>query len=336
METYVHDLLELAYVPDNEVDEFWLQDFNDFVKRNNSLTTISFSDQLDIFLEQEKYYKKYAHLLMRSKTGDLSASALYLTLELKTSDTKDQINFLQSQNEISQTEQVNSNVSSNLWPFFTFSPYYFMWEFYTATSTELIVNTLVGIACVLVLTLIFASHPSGCIFVTPIVAMIYCDVLGIAQVVGMSINPVTYMSIVLSIGLMVDYVVHVMFKYFESESRSREEKVMDCLSTMGSSIILGGSSTILSTIPLAFCTSEIFFLVFVIFLSFVVLSLAHGIILLPTVLSLCRPELEDMEEEQLEHEENRPIDNFRKETGDTAELCEEIEFFNNIENNLEE
>lgn len=61
------------------------------------------------------------------------------------------------------------------------------------------------------------------------------------------------------------------------------------LSTVGSSVFLGGFSTLCGVIPLAFTSSQIFFTVFVAFLSVVLLGLGHGLILLPVLLSLVGP-----------------------------------------------
>lgn len=63
----------------------------------------------------------------------------------------------------------------------------------------------------------------------------------------------------------------------------------ETLETMGASILVGGLSTFLGVIPLAFSTSAILRTVFTAFFAMVTLGLTHGLILLPVVLSLVGP-----------------------------------------------
>lgn len=75
---------------------------------------------------------------------------------------------------------------------------------------------------------------------------------------GLGINPITFFIILLSIGLLVDFLMHILLRYFEARGTTRHEKVKETLETMGTSILLGGFTTWLAVIPLAFSTSVTF------------------------------------------------------------------------------
>ena len=83
--------------------------------------------------------------------------------------------------------------------------------------------------------------------------------------------------------------MHLVLKYYESPGATREAKVKETLETMGASILVGGLSTFLGVIPLAFSTSAILRTVFIAFFAMVSLGLTHGLILLPVVLSIMGP-----------------------------------------------
>jgi len=103
------------------------------------------------------------------------------------------------------------------------------------------------------------------------------------------VNAVTYVCLVISIGLMVDFVVHVLLRYYESKEETRHDKVKDTLETMGASILVGGISTALGVLPLAFSTSEIMGSVFISFFAMIILGVLHGLVFLPVVLAICGP-----------------------------------------------
>jgi predicted RND superfamily exporter protein len=65
------------------------------------------------------------------------------------------------------------------------------------------------------------------------------------------VDAVSYVTMVMSIGLLVDFIMHVLLRYYEING-DRETKTKEMLRTMGSSVlILGGISTFLGVVPLA-------------------------------------------------------------------------------------
>lgn len=106
---------------------------------------------------------------------------------------------------------------------------------------------------------------------------------------GLHINSLTYVIICMAIGLLVDFLVHIMLRWYETDGLCREEKVKETLRTMGASIFIGGVTTFLGVCPLVLSTTHIFMTVFWAFLAIVALGFTHGLILLPVVLSVIGP-----------------------------------------------
>jgi Patched family len=65
--------------------------------------------------------------------------------------------------------------------------------------------------------------------------------------------------------------------------------VRDMLETMGPSVLVGGLSTFLGVVPLAFSSNEVNKIIFISFFAMVTLGIGHGLIFLPVVLSLVGP-----------------------------------------------
>ena len=168
---------------------------------------------------------------------------------------------------------------------------YFIFAFYSAVTGELILTTILGIAAVTIIAFLFIPHWTAALFVFPLITILYVDLLGVLNFAGLHLNAVSYIAMVMSIGLLVDFLMHILLRFYESPGKTRHAKVKDTLKTMGSSILIGGISTFLGVIPLAFSTSEIFSTIFVTFIGLVTLGAGHGLILLPVLLSMLGPEV---------------------------------------------
>eukprot|EP00549_Striatella_unipunctata_P007214 CAMPEP_0118691254 /NCGR_PEP_ID=MMETSP0800-20121206/10574_1 /TAXON_ID=210618 ORGANISM="Striatella unipunctata, Strain CCMP2910" /NCGR_SAMPLE_ID=MMETSP0800 /ASSEMBLY_ACC=CAM_ASM_000638 /LENGTH=867 /DNA_ID=CAMNT_0006589005 /DNA_START=310 /DNA_END=2913 /DNA_ORIENTATION=- len=287
MTKYVNELEKLKQVSEGPVF-FWLYDFKDWLSDKPDIQSVPFEEQLDKFLEIPSYNLLYGNDIVRNEDGVMTASRTQIYMDLIDGDlVTEQIDALFDQRDITKTQPANEGEKE--WKFFTWMNEYYIWEFYSVAVDELILTTVLGVVAVSVIAMTLIPHWTAVFFVAPMVCILYIELLGVIQIAGLHVNSVTYISMVMSIGLMVDYVMHVVIRYYESEKGTREEKVRDTLSTMGSSILIGGISTLLGVIPLAFSTSSIFTTIFVSFIGLVLLGCAHGLILLPVVLSMVGP-----------------------------------------------
>ena len=290
MEDYVNDLVTIDAI-EEQPEFFWLRDFKTFVAQDESgtLSTLDFPQQLDAFLSDLVYFDLYADHIVRNETsGHIIASRVELQMDnVNIEDVNDQIDTLKDQRSVTSRQPINAGQSD--WRFFSYDGIYDIWEFYAVSVDELILTTVLGVVAVTAVALVFVPHWTGALFVLPMICLLYIDLLGVMQWAGVHVNAVSYIALVMSIGLLVDFILHVLLRYYEL-SGNREEKVAEMLRTMGASVLIGGISTFMGTLPLAFSTSTIFYTIFIAFVGLVTLGVGHGLILLPVVLSLVGPE----------------------------------------------
>lgn len=184
-------------------------------------------------------------------------------------------------------------------------------EFYAICVDELILTTILGVVTVTGIALLFIPHWTAALFVLPMISILYLDLLGVMQWGGVHIDPVSYVSCVMSIGLLVDFVLHILLRYYECPG-NRHEKTVATLKSMGVSILTGGVSTFLGALPLYFSTSTVFSTIFITFLGLSTLGVGHGLILLPVILSTIGPE------EQILRSEQRPEQRQQKQEDQDA------------------
>ena len=221
-------------------------------------------------------------------------------------DVKLQVDTLHEQRRVAAAQEINQGHSD--WRFFTYEYLYNMWEFFDSSVSELILTTILGVTSVTGIALVFVPHWTAALFVLPLISLLYVDLLGVIQWGGLHVNAVSYVTIVMSIGLLVDFILHVLLRYYECPG-NRHEKTIQTLKSMGTSILIGGISTFLGTLPLAFSASAIFRTLFVSFLGLATLGIGHGLILLPVVLSTIGPEEQIVRQKEADQKESLDDEN---------------------------
>lgn len=289
METFVNDFVSIAAVS-SQPDLFWLRDFKAFVNTSNvkEFGQLDFNSKVDAFLSDPVYGELYRRDIVRDENLTITASRCLIHMNnVNILDIQDQIKTYEDQKRVAAMLPLNQGREDLA--FFSYSDMYEPWVFYTVAVDELILTTVIGVVAVTGVAFLFIPHWTAVLFVLPLICVLYVDLLGVLQWAGVHINAVSYIAMVMSIGLLVDYVIHILFRYYESAG-NRKEKTVEMLRTMGSSILMGGISTFLGTLPLAFCTSDIFSTIFFGFLGLVTLGCGHGLILMPVILSTIGPE----------------------------------------------
>jgi predicted RND superfamily exporter protein len=287
MESYVQDLGAMPAAGEGEPFSFWLHDFRGFVEEQ-SLDEITFEEQIALFLADPIHFDAHSEDIVLNSDGVMTSSRTLIRLDnVDENDVLEVVDALKLQRSISEKQPINQGLDD--WSFFLFAEDFYIWEFYRVSPDELRLTTIVGVVSVSFLALVFIPHWSAIFFVATIVAVLYIDLLGFIQLCGVHVNPVMYIATVMSIGLMVDFVMHVTLRFVETTGKSRTEKTKETLETIGASVFIGGLSTLIGVLPLAMSSSEIFFTTFIVFFGLVLMGLLHGLVLLPVLLSMFGP-----------------------------------------------
>ncbi|CAB9506139.1 Pick C1-like protein 1 [Seminavis robusta] len=293
MRDYVDELAALPQIGE-EAPFCWVRDFDQIAERFPQYAFIEemdlpFNQKMSLALSNPTIREIYGEdIVVDEETGDIIASRCLLFLRnLDLTIVKDQIAMLKGQRQVSREQPINSGLEDL--KFFSFDPIFFYWELYAEAVDELLFTIVSGVIAVTFVSFVLIPHWSAIFFVCPGIIVLYVNFLGTMQLMGLDINSLTYVIICMAIGLLVDFLVHILLRYYETDGDTREDKVKDTLRTMGASMFVGGLTTFLGVCPLVLSTTHIFMTVFWAFLAMVVLGFTHGLILLPVVLSLMGP-----------------------------------------------
>jgi len=269
---------------------FWWKDFTTFTEKreveswrniSNSEFQMLLSDFL--FSNTGSKYQKNFHFETELECGSQAPDILVTNLEIE------YFAFDGPREHVpGKTELDSILLDSQLPGAFSFNKIYLAWETDTIIGFELWRNIGLGLACIFMITFILLANIQLSFMVMMMVCVTLVDIVGFLYLWNVHIDIVSCINIVISVGLCVDYSVHIGHAYIVA-SGSRKEKTIKSLETIGLAVFNGGVTTFLALTMCAGSTSHTFVTFFKVFLLTVLFGLYHGLILLPVLLSLCGP-----------------------------------------------
>lgn len=289
IKTLVDECEFITYSP----DFFWVDDFEKFILSNytnKNIQGLDFNDQIEEFLSTPPYDYIYISDFARNEVGNITSSKVSLSFRhLDRSDITSQIVAFSHLRDVARNSPLNKDKDKHESSVFSYSSFYFSWEFSSIVLKELQNTAIFALISVFILSFIFIPHPSGSLFVTSMVAVIFVELVGLLRFGGVHINVFTSIMLVMAIGLSVDFVMHIVHAYYETSAPTREAKVHTVMMTMGSSLLVAGCSTLFGTMLLVFGSSTMCYITFLTFVGVVSLGVSHSLILIPVLLSLIGP-----------------------------------------------
>lgn len=150
-------------------------------------------------------------------------------------------------------------------------------------------NIELALFCVMVCTVILITNLQMCLWIFICVLLTIVNVLGWMQRWGMTVDIVCCIGLELAIGLCVDYAAHVGHTFLTISEGTRNERAFKTVTSIGTAVLLGGGSTLLSLSLLSMSKAYTFQSFFKIFLLVILFGLFNGLLFLPVVLSVIGP-----------------------------------------------
>nr|XP_025668533.1 NPC intracellular cholesterol transporter 1-like [Arachis hypogaea] len=118
---------------------------------------------------------------------------------------------------------------------FPYSVFYIFFEQYLDIWKIALINLAVALGAVFVVCLVITSSLWSSAIILLVLVMIVLDIMGVMAILGIQLNAVSVVNLVMSIGITVEFCVHIAHAFMVSTGdRSQRAKIALC--TMGASV----------------------------------------------------------------------------------------------------
>jgi len=270
----------------------WLQDFLGFVERNKMF----YGDQPDMQLEidneknfvsslRDVYLSDQENDLMLDVNfdGDHISSARFMVQGFKVDSATKETAM------ITELRQISKEFSTENFQVTVFHPFFIYIDQYLEIRPQTIQSILVTSGFMMIVSFIMIPNPICSLWVAFSIISIEAGVVGYMTWWGVNLDGISLINLIMCIGFSVDFTAHICYHYMSEEEKTPEERISASLYALGIPIIQGAVSTILGVIGLALAPSYVYVTFFKMVFLVIFLGAAHGLILLPVLLSLFGP-----------------------------------------------
>jgi hypothetical protein len=233
----------------------------------DEVADLSFAEQLDGSFNNSAHHLLYGETVIRDPiSGEVDRIKEGIAIAREMTGVQNKIDLLSEQRAITVAHPFNKEPSPNaVERAFLYEATFPLFEHLRVLPRELALGMGLSILAVGIVAAVFMPHPTCVLLSVVVIIMVDVAILGVLVLSGKSLESSSMVVLIMSIGLVADYCLHIMHAYLHVDSNNRTERAKLAVERIGVSVLLGGLSTFLGVTLLAFSAGAIFFRFFILF-----------------------------------------------------------------------
>ena len=175
---------------------------------------------------------------------------------------------------------------SNFTAYHLLFPYF---DSYLSALPTTLQNIGIAVGAMTLISLLMIPHPAAALLIVLNIVSIDVVAIGLMVFTGITLNIVSMSSIVICIGIAVDYCAHVTYAFMVSPGKSKNDRMENAIVNIGWPVMQGACTSILSVSVLTTAPSYIYRTICTTLLLVIVAAALHGLVFLPVLLSVVGP-----------------------------------------------
>ncbi|CAD5211100.1 unnamed protein product [Bursaphelenchus okinawaensis] len=146
-------------------------------------------------------------------------------------------------------------------------------------------NDVAAMFCMILISLLFIPNPLCTFWITVAMVTIDLGVIGLLSLWSVKLDPISMITLILSIGFSIEFSAHVTYGFVSNENNlTPRQRCIDTMEKLAWPMVHGSMSTILGVLVLAFINSYMVLVFFKTIFLVLVVGIFHALVILPIVL----------------------------------------------------